>query len=105
MTSRLVAGPALALLLLAAAGCVVPGGTGGPGDRYTINRVSAAEVAIGNDKETRTVNRNTRPGVVRRQIANHPGLEEALQRNGFDPAEIVNVRVRPTNVVDVYTRT
>lgn len=91
--------------LLPAVGCLAPGGADNPANLYTINVVSAGEVAIGNDRETRFVNRNTRPGVVERQIAGRPGLEEALVRNGVDLDNIVNIRVRPTNVVDVFTRT
>lgn len=90
--------------MMAMAACVGGGRGLDDGSKYTINLVSPAEVAIGNDQSTSIVNRNTRPGEVRRIIAANPGLDEALKRNGVDVARVANIRIRPTNVVDVFTK-
>ncbi|GGD99749.1 hypothetical protein GCM10011390_18170 [Aureimonas endophytica] len=98
--------PIAALLLaamLGSAGCV-SAGPGDPSSRYVINVVTPAEVAIGNDEMTRSVNRNTLPGTVERTVAANPGLGEALARNRVDLSRVAAIRVRPSGVADVFLK-
>jgi hypothetical protein len=99
---RTIATASVFAAFLAISGCVGAGEAGDPADRYTINRVTQLEVATGNNESTRSVNRNTRPGEVRRIVDANPGLGEALRRNGVDLSRVATIRVRPTKVVDVF---